>query len=59
LILDRAAPACSIAYVVAFDHIKLIITFTLIPHFEGTLAPQNLFSADSFKLIVEPISEGA
>jgi hypothetical protein len=37
----------------------LIVAFTLIPHFEGTLAPKNLFSADSFKLIVESISEGA
>ncbi len=46
------------AYDVAFDHIKLIVAFTLIPHFEGILAPQNLLSADSLKLIVESISEG-
>ncbi len=57
--LDRAAQARSIAYVVAFDHIKLIVAFTLIPHFEGTLDSQNPFSTDSFKFIVESISEGA
>jgi hypothetical protein len=45
--LDRAAPACSIACAVAFNHIKLIVAYTLILHFEGTLAPQNLFSEDS------------
>jgi hypothetical protein len=57
--LDRAALARSIAYVVVFDHIKLIVAYTLILHFEETLAPQNLVSTDSFKLIVEFISEGA
>jgi hypothetical protein len=54
---DHAARACSIAYVVAFDHIK-IVAFALSPHIEGTLDPQILSSADSFKLFAEYISEG-